>query len=314
MNLIIAGGSGLIGRALCAALSGDGHTITLLSRRPNALHAGFPAGVNIVPWDGETRGSWEHTLSSADGVVNLCGAPIADGRWTSARKRRLRFSRIQPTRLLVEALADIEQARRPRVLVNSSGVGYYGPGDGPVTESSPIGSGFLAELASAWERHAEFAERLGVRTILLRTGLVLARQGGALPRMALPFRVWLGGPLGPGNQWVSWIHIDDLVALVRFALTDRAVRGPVNAVAPEAVQMETFCRTLAHVLGKPCWLPVPAVLVHAALGELATVMTTGQRAIPAAALKAGFHFRYQNLADALRNLIGRSGPSDTGAP
>jgi uncharacterized protein (TIGR01777 family) len=189
-------------------------------------------------------------------------------------------------------------------LINASAIGFYGPcGSTPVNEESHVGPGFLGELCKAWEQEATRGTTFGVRVILLRIGIVLGMEGGALPRMILPFRLFAGGPILPGSQWVSWIHRHDVVGLILWALANPAISGPVNAVAPAAVTMREFCRTLGHVLGRPSWLPVPAFALHLALGEMATLMTTGQRVVPTVALRHGYHFQYPDLEVALRSIL-----------
>jgi hypothetical protein len=236
-------------------------------------------------------------------VINLAGAPIADGRWTAARKRLLTDSRVQLTRHLVEAMS--QRSAKPRVLISASGIGYYGASnDGVLTETAPQGDGFLADLCVAWEREAEGAGAFGTRVVLLRTGMVLERDGGALPKMLLPFRLFAGGPIMPGTQWVSWIHRDDHVGLIEWTLATPSVSGPMNAVAPEPERMQAFCATLGRVLHRPSWLPVPEAVLSLGLGELGTVMTTGQRVSPQKALAGGYRFKYSSLEPALRAILG----------
>ncbi|MEW6542182.1 MAG: TIGR01777 family oxidoreductase [Nitrospirota bacterium] len=304
MNIVIAGGTGFIGRTLCRSLAQDGHRVTVLSRNPGKAARLLGPSADAVGWDARTRGAWERVLDGADAVVNLAGEPIAEARWTAARKRLLRDSRIGSTRLLVEALGSL--IIRPPLLLNASAIGYYGPGDSrPMTEETPAGSGFLADLCVAWEREARQAESLGLRVVRLRTGMVLGEDGGALPRMLLPFRLFLGGPVAPGTQWMSWIHRTDLVGLIQWILRDRTVAGAVNGVAPGAVTMIEFCRTLGRVLHRPSWLPVPRFVLTLAIGELATLLTTGPRVEPAAAVRGGYQFRYSTLEPALGDILSR---------
>ncbi len=309
MKVVIAGGTGFIGRSLCRTLAQHNHQVTVLTRHPQQAGARLGQAVTTIGWDGFSRGAWERTLEGADAVINLAGESIADARWTADRKEAIRNSRIGSTRILIHAITTL--SKRPRALVNASAIGYYGiSGDRPLTEDSPPGSGFLADLCVAWEEEAVQAEALGLRVVRLRTGMVLGEDGGALPRMLPPFRMFLGGPISPGSQWVSWIHHADLAGIIEWALVTEQVRGPVNGVAPEALTMREFCRTLGKVLSRPSWLPVPAFVLNLALGELATLLTTGQRIEPAVALRGGYKFRYPTLGAALAEIL--SAPSQTG--
>lgn len=306
MHVVIAGGTGFIGRGLCRTLVAAGHRVTVLSRAPREAGLMLGPSVTTVGWDGVQRGFWERALEGADAVVNLAGEPIAGGRWSDSRKRLLLDSRVGTTRLLVHALARCQD--RPRTFVSASGIGIYGPcGDQPVMESSPAGSGFLARLAEDWEHQALEAAASDIRVVLPRFGMVLGEEGGALPRMQLPFRLFLGGPILPGGQWVSWIHRQDLISLMHWTLTTPAISGPVNAVSPGAVTMTEFCRTLGQVMHRPSWMPVPQFALQLALGELSTLMTTGQRVSPQVAQQAGFIFRYPVLKQALEQIVHASG-------
>lgn len=302
MHIVVTGGTGFIGRSLCLSLCREGHTVRLLSRRPAEAHRVFGPAVTTVDWSSGERGAWEQALEGADAVINLAGAPIADGRWTTARKRVLLESRVLSTRLLVEAMS--RRFSRPRIFISASGIGYYGASDDRILdEAAPRGQGFLADLCVAWEAEALRAEASGVRVVLLRTGMVLEQDGGALAKMLWPFRLCMGGPVMPGTQWVSWIHRDDYIGLVHWALQTRTVSGPVNAVAPAAVTMHELCRTLGQVLHRPSWAPVPGVALNLLLGEMATMLTTGQRVSPGKALDGGFVFRYPVLMSALRAIF-----------
>jgi uncharacterized protein (TIGR01777 family) len=294
MRIVIAGGSGFLGSALVDRLAHDGHTVVVLTRQPTGRHA--------VHWDpsGPTA-AWAHTLEGADAVLNLAGASI-NKRWTTAHKRAMWNSRVDLTRSLVAAMRSVH--RIPPVLINASGVGIYGPHDEePVTEETRPGSGFLAELGSAWEK-AALAAAPQVRVVILRNGLVLARDGGALPQLALPFRLFVGGPVGSGRQYLPWIHRDDWTALAVWALTNPAVTGPLNVTAPSPVTNREFARTLGRVLHRPAFVPAPAFAVRLLLGEMADVALTGQRAIPEKARALGFEFRYPILEPALRAIYG----------
>ncbi len=302
MHIVVTGGTGFIGRPLCASLCQEGHRVTLLTRRKDDAQRLFGSAVAAIEWDGKKAGAWEHCLEGADAVVNLAGAPIADGRWTDGRKRLLTESRVLATRLLVEALSRC--ASKPRMLISASGIGYYGASDDRVLdEGAARGQGFLADLCLAWEAEALRAAEFGVRVVTLRTGMVLEQEGGALPKMLLPFRLFAGGPILPGTQWVSWIHRRDHIGLIQWLLATPHISGPVNAVAPEAIRMNRFCELLGQVLHRPSWLPVPGFALQMALGELGTLMTTGQRVNPAKALAGGYVFHYPTLEPALRAIL-----------
>jgi len=301
MQIVVTGGTGFIGWPLCAALCQEGHQVTLLTRRIEKQQA-CNSIVTAVEWNGRDAGAWEHCLKGADAVINLAGAPIADGRWTDARKQLLMESRVLSTRVLVEALS--RSPSKPRTLVSASGIGYYGTRDDRVLdEGAARGQGFLADLCLAWEAEALRAAEFGVRVVTLRTGMVLERDGGALPKMLLPFRFFAGGPIMPGTQWVSWIHRRDHIGLIQWVLTAPSVSGPVNAVAPEPVTMNRFCDALGRVLHRPSWLPVPGFALQMALGELGTLMTTGQRVNPAKAISGRYVFHYPTLEPALRAIL-----------
>src|SRR5712691_4332573 len=302
MKIVVAGGTGFIGRPLCRSLALHGHHVTVLSRSPALAHPSLVSAVTLVEWDGTTRGPWERALEGTDALINLSGEPIAEGRWTAARKQALRESRVGTTRLLVQTLSRLSS--KPRILINASAIGYYGPRDStPVTEEAPPGSDFLADLCVHWEQEAMQAEALGLRVLRLRIGIVLGEDGGVLLRMTAPFRYFLGGPISPGHQWVSWIHRQDLIGLVQWALAHSTISGAVNGVAPGAVTMREFCRTLGRVLGRPSWLPVPELALRLMLGELSTLLTTGQRVEPSKALRGGFVFQYASLEPALKGIL-----------
>jgi len=295
MRLLIAGGTGFIGAALCRSLLADRHELFLLTRRPG----GDAGGPRLLSWQTD---EWRRALAEADGVINLAGESIAEAHWSPARKAAIRASRIETTRALVGAIGG--HGRRPAVLINASAVGYYGPrGDEPIGEDDPGGSGFLSELCRDWEAEAQRAEPLGVRVVRLRIGVVLAAGGGALAKMVPPFRWCIGGPLGGGRQWMSWVHRDDVIGLIHWALARPDVSGALNATAPNPVTMRTFCSELGRALGRPSWAPVPGAALRLLLGEMADMLLTGQRALPEAALRAGYSFRHPTLRDALTACV-----------
>jgi uncharacterized protein (TIGR01777 family) len=275
------------------------HTLVLLSRRP-------PREVGVTKkewfaWNPPHGGSWEAALDGADGIVNLAGEPIAAKRWSDAQKAKLRASRIDSTGALVAA---IRKARvKPKFLVNGSAVGYYGAhGDETVTESTPPGKDFLAQLCVEWEAEARKAEELGVRVAMARTGIVLGKGRGALAKMVPPFRMFLGGPLGSGEQYMPWIHIEDQLGLLHFLIARDEARGPFNATAPNPVTMAEFCSALGAALNRPSWVSVPPSALALLTGEMADMLLTGQRAIPEAAQKLGYVFRYPTIGAALESL------------
>ena len=295
-NIVVAGGTGLLGTALVDALRLDGESVIVLTRQPRRAHE--------VRWSpADTDGSWTSVVSGAKAVINLAGASIAGGRWTAARKAAIRESRTQATTALVRAIAGAEKP--PSVLVSSSAVGFYGArGDEPATETTAPGSDFLADVCRNWEAIANQAAGLS-RVLLVRSGVVLAREGGALPQLALPFRLFAGGPVGTGRQFVSWIHIHDWVAMVKWALATTTVEGAVNATAPVPVTNEEFARALGRVLGRPSWMRAPAFALRLALGEMADALVLGgQRVLPDVAQQHGFLFRYPTLDGALRDIYG----------
>ena len=302
MNIVVSGGTGFIGRPLCESLLKSGHRLTMLTRSQKEVSRLFGSALTAVEWNGRDPGDWEGGLEGAEAVVNLAGASIADARWTNARKRLITDSRIMSTRCLVQACSRL--AVKPRVFLNASAIGYYGPqGDQVLDESSCPGIGFLADLCVQWESAAQDAASHGMRVVYMRTGMVLERDGGALPRMALPFRFYMGGPVMPGSQWVSWIHRDDEIGLIEWALSNTSVEGPVNAVAPNPVRMTEFCRTLGRVLHRPSWIPVPALILKTAFGELGSLMTTGQRVAAKIAEQGGYRFQYPRIEEALRAAL-----------
>ena len=293
MHVLLTGATGLIGRPLMRALAAAGHSVTLVSRTPGR------APTRAIGWDGVPA-----IMSEVDAVVNMAGEPVAEGRWTDARKQAIRASRIDGTRAIVQAMR--HATKRPAVLVNASATGYYGPcGDETVDESHAPGNDFLANVCQAWEAEAVAAEALGVRVVRLRTGIVLAPDGGALGKMLLPFRAGLGGPIGGGKQWMPWIHIDDECGLVVAALGGEQWRGPVNGTAPEPARNREFAHALGAVLGRPAVLPTPGFMLRLAFGEMAEILLTGQRATPAAAQQFGYDWKHPTLTEALADLLSR---------
>jgi len=297
MKLVVTGATGFIGTALCARLLEQGHALTLFTRG-SPRDAGSPAK-RWLHWTPGALREWQTALNGVDGVINLAGEPIAETKWTHTQRRCIEKSRIDSTNSLVQGIAKAEL--RPKFLITASAVGYYGHrGDETVTEETPPGDDFLSRVCQDWEEEAKKAEQLGLRVICLCTGIVLGAGGGALKKMVWPFKFFVGGPLGSGQQWMSWIQLEDHVRLVLDLIDNPHASGPVNATAPNPVRNKEFCQTLGKVLHRPCWAPVPGLALRLALGEMADMLLTGQRVVPAAAQKLGFQFRYPTLEEALQ--------------
>ncbi len=303
MKIVIAGGSGFLGRPLSDALMTDGHRVVVLSRHP---HPRVAPGARAVAWNPGTTGEpWTSEIDGADAIVNLAGEPIAGRRWSPAQKRRIDESRIAATRSLARATS--AATAPPSVFVSGSGAGFYGPrGDEVVTEDAPSGNDFLAAVCRHWEAEAASAATSRTRVVCIRTGLVLERDGGALQKMLPPFQFGVGGRVGSGQQYWPWIHRQDWIDLVRFALRTPALSGPINATAPAPVTNSEFARALGRALRRPALMPAPAVALRLLLGEMAdALLLSGQRAVPARAQQHGFTFRYPELDAALAALFGR---------
>lgn len=308
MKILIPGGSGLLGRALTRSMVAGGHAVTILSRSPERVSA-LPANVSVAAWDGRSPAGWLQHLEGADVVVNLAGASIKGegflpSRWSARRKQLILNSRVDAGRAVVEAIRSAKS--KPKLLVQASAVGYYGPrADELITEEAASGSDFLAEVCKQWEVSSAPVEELGLRRVVVRTGLPLTLQGGAFPLLVLPFRLFAGGWFGSGRQYYPWIHIDDYIAALKFLIEDSRSSGVYNLSAPQPVTNREFARTLARVMRRPSWLPAPGFALRLALGEVSTVVLDGQRAVPARLQQAGFAFRYPELEPALRNLLVR---------
>lgn len=301
MKILITGATGLVGTALTSSLVRDGHVVCRLVR-PETKTAGGAPGALDVAWNPAT-GELGGAAVGAEAVVNLAGASIADGRWTEARKRLLRTSRVEATRSLVTALGKMNA--RPVVLVSASAIGFYGNrGDEILTEESPPGSDFLAGVATDWEAEARRAETFRTRVVLARFGLILAKHGGALKRMALPFCWGLGGKLGSGKQWMSWVALEDVVEALKLAIASRDLSGPVNVTAPEPVTNAEFTKELAGALHRPAFLPVPAFALRLAMGEMADALLLGSlRVMPAALTRVGYRFASPELSPTLVRIL-----------
>jgi uncharacterized protein len=301
MKVVVTGATGFIGRALVPALLARGHTVTALTRRASGATG---LATRVVETELESARALVPILAGHDAILHLAGEPVGGRRWDARQKQRLRDSRVESTRAIVEALAQLEP--RPRTLITASGIDYYGYAYGPidddeVTEADPPGDSFLARLCRDWEKEAAAATALGVRVASMRTGLVLG-PGGALARMTTPFKLFAGGRIGSGTQWVSWIHLADVVNAYVAALTDDRYTGPINLVTDSARNAEVS-RAIGHALARPSWLPVPAFALKAAVGELAETILHGRRAIPAKLRALGFAFEHPTLEEAVKSAL-----------
>ncbi len=302
MRVIIIGGSGLIGLALVTDLTRNSHEVIILSRRPERI-IDLPAGVRAERWDGRTAEGWYSLADGADAIVNLAGENISSGRWTDERKHTILQSRLNAGQAMIQAVKAV--TRRPRAVIQASGIGYYGPcSNEEITEEMAPGHDFLARLATAWESSTSSLETLGVRRAIIRTGVVLSIEGGALPRMLLPFRFFVGGRLGSGRQWFPWIHIADEVRAIRFLIENEAASGPFNLSAPIPVTNAEFSHLLGQQLRRPAFMSIPEFALRLLFGEMATALLDGQRAIPKRLLQLGFSFRFSEAGSALSDLLG----------
>ncbi|WP_315786243.1 thylakoid membrane protein ThyD [Fischerella sp. JS2] len=305
MKVAVSGATGFVGSRLVEQLHKDGHRILVLTR--NIAHAQkvFPnqafSNVEILAYTPTVSGTWQEAIASCDGVVNLTGEPIGEGRWTPERKQEILNSRKLTTQKIVEAITKADP--KPSVLVNASAIGYYGTSEtATFDETSPSGDDFLAQVCQAWEAEATKVTEVGVRLVILRFGIVLG-LGGALGKMITPFKLFAGGPIGSGKQWFSWIHIDDLVNLIIQALTKPEMSGVYNATAPHPVRMSELSTTMGKVMHRPSWLPVPDFAIEALLGDGAVVVLEGQQVLPKRTLESGFEFQYPDLQPALETIL-----------
>lgn len=305
MRIIISGGTGLIGSKLVNDLAAEQHEVLVLSRSPEKYT--FPAGVQGVKWNGRTAEGWGHLVNETDAIVNLAGENIAGthfipSRWTPERKRRIHDSRVEVGSAIIEAVQ--AAANKPSVLIQASAVDYYGShGDEILTEEDPPSESFRARVCQVWEQTTQAVEAMGVRRVIIRTGVILSREGGALPITALPFRLFVGGPLGSGQQWWSWIHIDDEVRAIRFLLENEFAHGVFNLTAPNPLTNKAFGKMIGRVLKRPSFIPVPAFALKLVLGEVANVVLKGQRVLPQRLEAAGFTFKFPDAHSALTDLL-----------
>jgi uncharacterized protein (TIGR01777 family) len=302
MNVVIAGGSGFLGRKVVDRLLQACHSVTILTRTPEITRKYFPA-VQVRFWDTKDKNDLTDVLAVTDAVINLAGESIAAKRWTQRQKERILSSRLESTQAIIDAIKTVKQ--KPSVLLNASAVGYYGNvPEGDVTEENPKGIGFLADVCAQVEATASRAQDSGVRVVLLRTGVVLDRYGGALQKILLPFQFFIGGPIGSGKQWFPWIHLQDEISAIIFAMENERIIGPVNLAAPHSIRMKEFCRMLGKIICRPSWITVPAFALNLALGEMAEpLLLHGQKMIPQKLMDAGFKFQFSNLEDALKDLL-----------
>lgn len=305
MRVIITGGSGLIGQALGKELSQHGYEVIVLSRSlsrsPEASQGSGSDNIRIVRWDGKTALGWGELANEAKAIVNLAGANISGGRWTDAKKRLILQSRVNAGSAVTQAVESV--STKPQVVVQSSAVGIYGAhGDEPVTEAAPVGQDFLAGVCVKWEASSAGVENAGVRRVIVRTGVVLSDRGGALPLMALPYRLFAGGPIGSGRQWFPWITLADEVGAIRFLIENPAALGVFNLSAPNPLTNREFGKVLGKVLRRPSYFPAPAFLFKLLFGEMSTILLDGQRQIPERLLKLGYSFRFQQAEQALREI------------
>jgi uncharacterized protein (TIGR01777 family) len=301
MKIVVAGGTGFVGRSLVARLLQEGHTVTVLTRTP-APGNPHAVGVRMEQWDARSPGTWTKAIDGADAVVNLAGELIAGKRWTRRQKADILNSRVDATRSLVGAIGDASS--KPALLINGSAVGYYGDmPSGDVTETSEAGGDFLATVCRRWEESAHEASAFGVRVVTPRLGIVLGSDGGMLQRLVPPFKLYAGGYLGSGRQWMPWIHVSDLVDGFLFVMKHPELHGPVNFTSPEPVTMKEFCRLLGRVIHRPSWTFVPEFVLKIGVGEMSHMLLTGQRAVPEVLLRAGFRFSFPSLEPALRSIL-----------
>ena len=309
MKIAVTGATGFVGNRLVERLVDEGHDVKVLTRSVEKARKVFAAGkfksLEFVAYTPTAAGDWQSEISGCNGVINLAGESISE-RWSADRKQRILNSRKIGTQKLVEAIASAEQ--KPSVLVSSSAIGYYGTSETAefFETSEPVENDFLSQVCQVWEEEANKAKDLGVRVVIVRTGIVLG-DGGAIAKMIMPFKLYAGGPIGSGRQWFSWIHIDDLVSLYLKALLDSSMCGVYNGTAPEPLRMNDLCQTLGEVMDRPSWLPVPDFAIEALLGDGAVVVLKGQKVLPERTQAAGFSYEYAEAKEALRNVVEKIG-------
>jgi uncharacterized protein (TIGR01777 family) len=301
MRVIVTGGTGLIGKPLCTALLGEGHEVIVLSRNPTKRQ-NMPAGMQLEKWDGKSSEGWGHLADGAHAIINLAGEGLADGRWSKERKQRIIESRINAGKAVVQAIR--QAANKPQVLIQASAVGYYGPHrDEIITEAASPGGDYLAHICFEWEASTAPVTQLGVRRSVIRSGIVLSNEGGAFPRLVLPFRLFAGGPLGSGKQWYPWIHLEDEVRAILFLVQHESASGPFNLSAPNPLTNKELATCIGKVMGRPAAIPTPAFALQTLFGEMSTVVLDGQRVVPQRLLALGFTFNYPTAEEAFKNLL-----------
>ncbi len=301
-RVLITGGSGFVGRKLAQELLARGDQVTVLTRDARRAKGQLPAAVRCAAWNPEKAGAWDEELGIVDAVVHLAGEGVAK-RWTDAVKKRIESSRIDSTRLLVEAIG--RSKHKPEVFVSASAIGYYGPqpSDKEIDETAPPGNDYLASVCKRWEEAAREVEKVGVRAAQLRIGVVLGDGGGALEKMLIPFKLFAGGPIGDGKQVVSWVHRDDVVGMLLMAIDNPEIKGPINAVSPNPVTSKELATAIGNVINRPSSLPAPAFAVKLAMGEAATILLDGVRVIPRRAIDLGYEFHRARLVPALESIL-----------
>jgi uncharacterized protein len=305
MRIIITGGTGLIGQHLSKSFAGDGHEVIILSRNPGE-HT-FAQGIRAEKWDGVSATGWGDLADGADVIINLAGESIAGrgfppSRWTSARKERILLSRLNAGKAVVDAIGAAKI--KPKVLIQSSAIGYYGnSGDRVLPENAAAGDDFLADVTKQWEDSSAVVASMGVRRVVIRTGVVFSLEGGALPPLLLPFKLFVGGPLGNGEQWVPWIHIKDEIRAIRFLVDHGTASGPFNLTAPDPQKNKALAKTIGQIMKRPSFIPVPAFALKMLLGEVSALVLDGQRAVPHKLTAAGFTFNYPDVSVALQILL-----------
>lgn len=301
-KVIVTGASGLIGSLLCKELINRGDAITIFTKSPDMTRIKIPGAVDYVDWNYRKPKDWQSIIDGKSAIIHLAGANISGKRWTKKHKKEIFDSRIISTQNLIKAIEN--STLKPECLIISSAVGYYGnAGDEILTETSPSGTDFLAEVCRDWEKESEIVDSLGIRRVNVRTGIVLSTEGGALKKMVLPFKLFIGGSLGNGKQWFPWIHIDDIIRIYIDALDNISIKGPINASAPGIVSMKEFSKILGNTINRPSIFSVPKIILRLVIGKVTESILASQRVVPKALLDSGFKFKFENIQEALRDLL-----------